>query len=654
VNQTFRLPPLLHAAPIAIAALDLEGRILDANQALLDASGYALEDLRGIAFTRFVAPGSGAADAGHFAALVRGAIDTYRVERRYIARDGGARDADLSVSLVRDASGAPDVCLAVLHDVAERKRTEAALRLSEARYRALVEQAPLSIQILSPDGTTLQVNAAWERLWGATLEQIANYNLLEDPQLESLGLLSIIRRAFAGEAVVIPAARYDPAETLPDLAEAGHSRWVRAVMYPLKTDDGRVSEVVLIHEDITDRTVADEQRREATERLQLVIQQSGEAVVVADAEGVIHIFNPAAERLYGVADALVPADRWTEHYRLRRMDGTPLPYEETALHRAVRGQLVRDFRWQVQLDDGTRRQLSGTAAPLRSADGRPAGAVLIARDETERLAAEQERERLLEDMRRAHEQVEAASRVKDEFLATLSHELRTPLNAVLGWARILRTRLTDTEAMRSLEVIERNALAQARLVDDLLDMSRIVTGTIALQVAAVDLAQVAAVAVETVRPAAEARGVGLTLDTPAGLPAVMGDAQRLQQVLWNLLSNAVKFNEPGGHVEVTLASDRQAVVATVRDTGIGIPASILPYVFDRFTQADASTTRAHTGIGLGLAIARHLVELHGGTVAAESDGPGRGATFRVWIPVRSEGPPDPHGTWKTPHTSRRA
>jgi PAS domain S-box-containing protein len=151
VTETFRLPPLLHAAPVAIAAVDLQGRVLDANRALLDISGYTLEDLRGAAFTRFVAPGREGV-AGHFAALARGEIDTYRVERRYLTRNGQAREMDMSVSLVRDESGAPELCLAVLHDVTDRKRTEAALRLSEARYRALVEQAPLSIQILSPDG----------------------------------------------------------------------------------------------------------------------------------------------------------------------------------------------------------------------------------------------------------------------------------------------------------------------------------------------------------------------------------------------------------------------------------------------------------------------------------------------------------------------
>ena len=306
-----RLPSLLHAAPVAIVALDLDGRIVDANAPLLAASGYTIEELRGRSFEAFevgVQPGPGL-----FEALARGTTDAYRVERRYQTRAGEVRDIDLAVSLVRDDAGAPMMCLAILHDVTDRRRAEAALALSETRYRSLVEQSPLSVQILSPDGRTLQVNAAWERLWNLNLSKLAGYNMLDDAQLEALGILPHIRRAFAGEPALIPAARYDPAETLPGLAPENQPRWVSAVIYPLKDDAGQVREVVLIHEDITERVRADEQRREATELLQLVVQQSGDAVIVADVDGVVRVFNPAAERLYGVRGTGVPADRWTSH-----------------------------------------------------------------------------------------------------------------------------------------------------------------------------------------------------------------------------------------------------------------------------------------------------------------------------------------------------
>ena len=207
---------------------------------------------------------------------------------------------------------------------------------------------------------------------------------------------------------------------------------------------------------------------------------------------------------------------------------------------------------------------------------------------------------------------------------------------MLGWTRILRSQPFDAATERALSVIERNAGAQARLIDDLLDVSRIITGKLQLDIEPVDLSKVAASALETVTPAADAKGVRLEFTLATPLPPFPGDAQRLQQVLWNLLSNAVKFTDGGGRVSLTVAHSGRAVLITVSDTGVGIAPAILPNVFDRFMQGDSSTTRAHAGLGLGLAIVRHLVELHGGTVSAESAGEGQGATFTVWLPVAAE------------------
>jgi signal transduction histidine kinase/CheY-like chemotaxis protein len=239
---------------------------------------------------------------------------------------------------------------------------------------------------------------------------------------------------------------------------------------------------------------------------------------------------------------------------------------------------------------------------------------------------------------------ERANRLKDEFLATLSHELRTPLNAILGWAQVLRQPGADAEEVASgMEVIERNARLQAQLIEDLLDMSRIISGKIRLDLHPLDPAAVVDAAMETVRPAAAAKSIRLVkaTETDVGGGTLRGDAARLQQVLWNLISNAVKFTPPGGSVTVTVRRDHDAVEFEVADTGEGIRAEFLPHLFERFRQADASTGRRHGGLGLGLAIAKQLVELHGGSVRAASDGEGAGATFTVRLPThRVPQPPE--------------
>ena len=248
--------------------------------------------------------------------------------------------------------------------------------------------------------------------------------------------------------------------------------------------------------------------------------------------------------------------------------------------------------------------------------------------------AEEERDRLLDRERRARADAEAANRIKDEFLATLSHELRTPLASILGWANLLRAAKPDAPInAQGLEVIERNAQNQRQLIDDLLDVSRIITGQLRLDVKQVDLTRIVADAVEVVGPAANAKRIHVSCTFEPALCHVVGDAVRLQQVVWNLLVNAVKFTPEGGRIEVMLEQVDHRVRVSISDTGQGITPEFLPHVFDRFRQADGTTTRAHGGLGLGLAIVRHLVEAHGGTVAAESLGLGRGAAFIFSLPL---------------------
>jgi signal transduction histidine kinase len=272
--------------------------------------------------------------------------------------------------------------------------------------------------------------------------------------------------------------------------------------------------------------------------------------------------------------------------------------------------------------------------------------------------AEQERARLLVLEQAARRHAEDANRMKDEFLATLSHELRTPLNAILGWVQVLRTgKLDPAAAARALETIERNSRAQAQLIADLLDVSRIITGKLRLDFKPVVLPRIIDAVLESVQPAASAKDIQLTLSLEPLSSPVLGDSDRLQQVIWNLLSNAIKFTPRSGGVEVRVREERPNAVLQVSDSGAGIRPDFLPYVFDRFRQADGALTRTHGGLGLGLSIVRHLVELHGGTVEVASEGEGRGATFTVRLPLRTgaeeeapeerQTPPAP-GVWSQP------
>lgn len=268
---------------------------------------------------------------------------------------------------------------------------------------------------------------------------------------------------------------------------------------------------------------------------------------------------------------------------------------------------------------------------------REAAAILETRlRERDRAQAEADRHRamLLERETSARQAAEALSRAKDEFIATISHELRTPLNAIYGWVAMLRTGTLDpVRQAHAFEVIERNTRAQTQLIEDILDMSRAIHGNIRLDTEPVDLAAIVESACEALRPTAEARRLAIEVQAPPGRAIVSGDPRRLQQILWNVLSNAIKFTAPGGRIDVAVETDRNDAAVRITDTGEGIAADFLPHVFERFRQENQAVTRTHFGLGLGLSLARHLVELHGGTITAASEGKGRGATFTVRLPL---------------------
>jgi signal transduction histidine kinase/ActR/RegA family two-component response regulator len=303
--------------------------------------------------------------------------------------------------------------------------------------------------------------------------------------------------------------------------------------------------------------------------------------------------------------------------------------------RALRERTIYDEEYRVLRPDGSIGWILASGRGEYDPSGKPVLMTGVTLDISTRKQAEQQLEALLERERAARAAAERASFMKDEFLATLSHELRTPLTAIQGWCEILRLRHSEEDLAQGLEVIRRNAEAQTKIIEDLLDMSRIISGKIRLDIQRVELPAIVAAALETVRPAADAKGIHLHADLETAPANIAADPNRLQQILWNLLSNAIKFTPKDGQVRVSVELCESHLEIVVSDTGEGIKPEFLPFVFDRFRQADGSTTRKHRGLGLGLAIVKNLVELHGGTVQAKSDGEGRGSAFFVALPLRA-------------------
>ena len=319
------------------------------------------------------------------------------------------------------------------------------------------------------------------------------------------------------------------------------------------------------------------------------------------------------------------------------------PEDEAAVRTDVQTALARGEPLELEYRlrsarDGSYRWHAVRFLPQRDPEGVVSGWIGTATDIENFKRAQQAHSELAVREREAREAAEAANRAKDEFLATLSHELRTPLNAMVGWTHMLRSRtLTPEKQQKALQTIERNARAQAELIEDILDLSRIIAGKLRIEIHPVDLPAILEMAVDAVRPAADAKGI--TLDRQVGpLPdEFSGDPARLQQAIWNLLSNAIKFTPPGGRVTLEVTAAGKEVVVEVRDTGCGIATDFMPFVFDRFRQLDSSSKRSHGGLGIGLAIVRHIVELHGGTASCESPGTDRGATFTLRLPIRAKG-----------------
>ena len=465
------------------------------------------------------------------------------------------------------------------------------------------------------NGVITSWNRAAERIFGYTANEAIGQSIrLIVPPAHYQEDDDVLRRIRGGEGV-------DHYETVR-CARDNRLVQVSLSVSPIRGPDGTIIGASSIARDVT----ATKRLERDARHFSAIIASSEDAIISKNLEGTIITWNRAAERMFGYAAAeiigrsirlIVPTDRQAE--------------EDHVLATVARGDTVEHFETIRQRKDGTFVPISLTVSPIRDTSGRVIGASKIARDITDRVEADEERRRLLEIAR-------SASHLKDDFLATLSHELRTPLSAIVGYIRLMQSGLLPPDKQgQAVETISRNATSLTQIVEDVLDVSRIVSGKLRLNVQPVELAEIVREAIATMQPASEAKGIRVDLMLDPVATQVSGDPDRLRQVLWNLFSNGVKFTPRGGRVQIRLERVNSHVEVTVADNGIGIPAEFLPHLFERFTQADSGVSRLHGGLGLGLAISRHLVELQGGRISAQSPGPGLGSTFCVELPIRSIG-----------------
>jgi PAS domain S-box-containing protein len=496
--------------------------------------------------------------------------------------------------------------------------------------RAAIEQSNESVIIMKarldpPGPEILYVNSGFTKMTGYAPEDVIGKtpHILQGPKTDHSALRRLCEECAAGEVFHGEAVNYRK-----DRSEI-YLEWTAG---PVRNERGEVTHFAAAQRDVTERRRIEDELRRREEEFRLLFDMSAIGMAqVAPGGGYLRVNHKYCQMLgyseqellhLTIYDVTHPDDREASaaYVSSSLLDGS----EEYSIEkRYVRkdGAIIWALvNWTI----------------VRDAEGRPLRSVANIQDITARKQAEAEREELLLRERAAREAAEAANRSKDEFLAVVSHELRSPLNAILGYAALLRYGELDAQKVRqAVDVIERNGKAQGRLIDDLLDTARIISGKLRLAVGPVDMASMIGEAVQTVHPAAEAKGVSLQADLTPGIGQITGDHTRLQQVIWNLLSNAVKFTPQGGHVEVRLERMDPHICVIISDTGKGIAPDFLPYVFDRFRQSDASSARRYGGLGLGLSLVKYLVELHGGTIEATSPGEGQGATFKVTLPVRA-------------------
>lgn len=654
----------------AIFVLDLEGRITSWSAGAEKINGYDAGEVIGRHYSLLYPPEALAAQ--EIETELRAAVENERFEHEgwRVRKDGSRYWANAVITALRDEHGGVRGFGKVTKDLT-RWRLSDELRRSEERFHHLVDAvSDYAIFMLDATGHVATWNAGACRTKGYEASEIIGkhfeefYTQADRAAERPKHILETVRRE----------GRFQ--EENWRVRKDGTRFWASVVITAIRDGQGEVTGFAKVTRDLTDRRLAEERVRLSEERFRLLVEGVLDyAIYMLDPKGHVTTWNLGAARMKGYSAAEILGRHFSVFFSAKDIAANK-PTKELAT--AAREGRFEEEGWRARRD-GSLFWANVVVTPLRNDQGELLGFSKVTRDLSGRREAEaierklvreqaareaaqasakqlrDSEEEALASARAAEEaarRAEEANRVKDEFLATVSHELRTPLNAILGYASLNLSRtLRGSPEQKAFAVIHRNAEAQAKLIEDILDVSRIITGKMRLDVKRTNLMRLVNEAVDVIRPSAQGKGITLDIvadDVIKSDAVLLGDPERLRQVVWNLLSNAVKFTGANGHVSLAIAREGAALALEVKDTGRGIEPEFLPYVFERFRQADSTTTRRFGGLGLGLAIVRHIVELHGGQVSARSDGPDKGAVFRVVFPAREEpaipsSPPTPHG-----------
>lgn len=620
-------------AAVGMAHTGLDGKWLQVNQTLCSMLGYTKRQLLTKTFQDVTFPEDINRSNKILRQLLKGIAKTHSLEKRYVKKDGSVIWANLTLALVQDDAGNPKYFSSVIQDITQRKQMEESIQLSELRYRTMIEQSPLSTQILSPDGFTLKVNNAWEKLWGAKLEHLQGYNMLKDKQLVKLGIMPYIKQGFAGKPALVPAVRYEPSQTIPD-ASMVPFRWVRAFIYPVKDTKGTVREIVLIHEDITEEKKAQSALIESNERFRHLADSMPQIVWTARPDGFLDYYNKQWYEFTGFEEGygdnswqpiLHPDDVrrcydvWYDSVK------TGKPYEI-------------EYRFKDRFRPGKFRWFLGRALPIKDKDGTIVkwfGTCTDIEDVRRTLARKDELEKITTALTAQRAQLVLLNKAKDEFISVASHQLRTPATGVKQYLGMTLEgyagKLTKQQRAFLTQAYESNE-RQINIVNDLLRVAKIDAGKVQLDKKKTNLVTMVESVIHEQKTKFKERHQKVLFTASQQKLYAEVDADKIRMVIENIIDNAGKYTHEKRTVRVSISKIKDNVCIAVQDEGVGVRKTDLMKIFNKFSRLDNPLSIKVGGTGLGLYWAKKITDLHGGIIEVDSV-LNKGSVFTIKLPM---------------------